>query len=61
MKTIIIEKFKNYFSQIDISNNSILNEIYSADIVFKDPIHEIKCIEKLKESFQKWNDNLREG
>ncbi|WP_296622827.1 nuclear transport factor 2 family protein [Marivirga sp.] len=61
MKTIIIEKFKNYFSQIDFSNNSILNEIYSADIVFKDPIHEIKGIENLKEYFQKLNDNLIEG
>jgi limonene-1,2-epoxide hydrolase len=61
MKTIILEKFKNYFAEIDFTNNSILNEIYSDDIVFKDPIHEIHGIENLKKYFQKLNDNLIEG
>lgn len=61
MKTIIIEKFKNYFSQINFKNNSTLDEIYSDRIVFKDPIHEIHGIENLKEYFNKLNDNLIEG
>jgi limonene-1,2-epoxide hydrolase len=61
MKTIILEKFKNYFSQIDFTNNSVLNEIYSDDIVFKDPIHEIHGIENLKEYFNKLNENLIQG
>ncbi|MGM0579985.1 MAG: nuclear transport factor 2 family protein [Bacteroidota bacterium] len=61
MKTIILEKFKKYFSQIDFSNNSTLDEIYSDHIVFKDPIHEIQGIENLKEYFNKLNDNLIEG
>lgn len=61
MKTIIIEKFKYYFSQIDLTNSSILDETYSEDIVFKDPIHEISGIENLKEYFNKLNDNLIEG
>ncbi len=61
MKTIILEKFKNYFSRIDFTNNSVLNEIYSDDIVFKDPIHEIHGIENLKEYFNKLNENLIQG
>lgn len=61
MKTIILEKFKQYFSPIDFTDQSNLNEIYSDQIVFKDPIHEIKGIENLKAYFQKLNDNLIEG
>jgi hypothetical protein len=61
METIILEKFKNYFSQINFKNNSTLDEIYSDRIVFKDPIHEIQGIENLKEYFNKLNENLIEG
>lgn len=61
MKTIILEKFKKYFSKIDLTNSSVLNEIYSDDIVFKDPIHEMQGIENLKEYFNKLNENLIEG
>ncbi len=61
MKTIILEKFKNYFSQIDFTNSSVLNEIYSDQIVFKDPIHEIHGIGNLEAYFIKLNDNLIEG
>ncbi|WKK76630.2 nuclear transport factor 2 family protein [Marivirga salinae] len=61
MKAIILEKFKNYFSQIDFTNNSVLNEIYSDHIVLKDPIHEIHGIENLKAYFNKLNENLIEG
>lgn len=60
MKTTTLEKFKHYFFQIDFSNDSILNEIYSEDIVFKEPIQEIQGIENLKAYFNKLNDNLIE-
>ncbi|ADR22349.1 transcriptional regulator [Marivirga tractuosa] len=61
MNIHVVEKFKQYFSPIDFKNQSILNEIYSDHIVFKDPIHEIHGIENLKEYFNKLNDNLIEG
>ncbi|WKV13015.1 nuclear transport factor 2 family protein [Marivirga harenae] len=61
MNTTTLEKFKHYFSPIDFNNISILEEIYSEDIVFKDPIHEIDGIENLKAYFQKLNENLIEG
>jgi limonene-1,2-epoxide hydrolase len=61
MKTTTLEKFKNYFSPIDFNKLSILDEIYSDNIIFKDPIHEIQGIENLKTYFQKLNDNLIEG
>ncbi|SMG52461.1 hypothetical protein SAMN05661096_03931 [Marivirga sericea] len=61
MNTVIIEKFKHYFSPINFNGQSILKEIYSDHIVFKDPIHEIHGVENLKSYFQKLNENLIEG
>lgn len=61
MITQFLEKFKHYFSPINFNDQSILKEIYSDHIVFKDPIHEIQGIENLKAYFQKLNDNLTEG
>ncbi len=61
MGTIVVEKFKDYFSPIDFTKQSVLNEIYSDNIVFKDPIHETHGIESLKSYFQKLNENLIEG
>ena len=61
MNKVIIEKFKNYFAQMDLGNDSSLGDIYSNTIVFTDPIHEISGIEKLREYFSKLNDNLIEG
>lgn len=56
-----VEKFKSYFTQLKRDNNTTLNEIYSEDIIFTDPIHEIRGIENLKSYFKKLDDNLIEG
>ncbi len=61
MNEVIIKKFTNYFAKMDFDNDSALNEIYSDDIVFQDPIHKICGIERLYDYFSKLNDNLVEG
>ena len=61
MEQIIIEKFRNYFAQMDFSNDSMLSEIYSDNVVFIDPIHEINGIDNLSKYFDKLNSNLVEG
>lgn len=61
MNKKVLENFKNYFARMDFNNNSVLNDIYSKNVVFIDPIHEINGIEKLCEYFHKLNDNLVEG
>jgi limonene-1,2-epoxide hydrolase len=61
MSTKTIEKFKNYFSQMDFDNDSILGEIYAEKVVFKDPLHKIEGINKLRLYFGKLNENLIEG
>lgn len=61
MSKKIIEKFKYYFTQMDFDNSSVLDEIYSNNIVFVDPIHEISGLETLKKYFNSLNNNLIEG
>jgi limonene-1,2-epoxide hydrolase len=61
MNKEIIRKFKEYFTELNLDDTSVLNEIYSDNIVFTDPIHEICGIEKLNKYFNKLNDNLIEG
>lgn len=61
MNQPIIDKFKSYFTQMNFDHPSVLNEIYSDQIVFKDPIHEIEGIKNLKAYFDQLNNNLIEG
>ena len=61
MNNTVLTKFKNYFAKMDFDNDSILDDIYSKNVVFKDPIHEINGIEHLSKYFKKLNDNLIEG
>ncbi|MBK6263848.1 nuclear transport factor 2 family protein [Marivirga sp. S37H4] len=56
-----VEKFKSYFAQLKLDNNAVLNEIYSEDVIFTDPIHQIKGLENLKSYFKKLDSNLVEG
>ncbi|PCH66730.1 MAG: transcriptional regulator [Bacteroidetes bacterium] len=61
MNNIILEKFKNYFTKLNLDDSSALDEIYTDDVLFKDPIHEISGIGNLKYYFEKLNKNLIEG
>jgi ketosteroid isomerase-like protein len=56
-----VEKFKTYFTQMKFGDNSMLNKIYSDDIIFIDPIHKITGIGNLKSYFKKLDTNLEEG
>lgn len=61
MQIETVEKFKAYFSQMKLSNDTILNEIYSDNVIFIDPIHQINGIENLKSYFKKLDGNLIKG
>ena len=61
MNPKVILAFKKYFEELDLSNSSKLEEIYSEDICFKDPIHEILGLNNLKSYFKKLNSNLIQG
>lgn len=56
-----VEKFKEYFTQMRFGDDTVLNEIYSDNVIFIDPIHRINGIENLKSYFKKLNDNLIDG
>jgi len=61
MSKEIVEKFKSYFTKMEFTNESILNEIYFIDVQFTDPIHEIQGLQNLIQYFNKLNDNLDSG
>lgn len=61
MQRETVEKFKAYFSQMKLGNDTILNEIYSDNVIFIDPIHQINGIENLKSYFKKLDGNLIKG
>lgn len=61
MNREIINQFKEYFNHLELNNLSVLNQIYSEDMIFKDPIHQIQGVENLKQYFAKLNSNLISG
>ena len=61
MQIETVEKFKAYFNQMKLGNDTILNEIYSDNVIFIDPIHQINGIENLKSYFKKLDGNLIKG
>ena len=61
MNKEVINKFKRYFTELNLEDASLLDEIYADEILFKDPIHEISGIENVKLYFKKLNENLISG
>jgi ketosteroid isomerase-like protein len=61
MNTGIINTFKAFFSQMNLDELSALENIYSKDIVFKDPVHELRGIEELRRYYTRLNSNLISG
>jgi len=48
----ILESFKQLYSQFDCDTANNLDDIYTADIVFTDPIHRIEGLEQVKRYFK---------
>lgn len=61
MQLETVERFKAYFVQMKLGDDSALNEIYSDNVIFIDPIHRISGVENLKAYFKKLDSNLIEG
>lgn len=54
----IIAKFVKYYGQLDLKDLSKLDEIYSINVSFTDPIKEMKGLDALKKHFAGLNKNL---
>ncbi len=61
MQIETIEKFKAYFTRLKLDDDAELNEIYSNNVLFIDPLHSINGLKNLKEYFKKLDSNLLEG
>jgi hypothetical protein len=49
--TLLIERFKAYFKLLHESDLSQLRDLYSEQILFKDPVHEIRGLVELEDYF----------
>jgi hypothetical protein len=49
--TLLIERFKAYFKILHESDLSQLRDLYSEQILFKDPVHEIRGLVELEDYF----------
>jgi hypothetical protein len=49
--TPVIERFKNYFRVMHEADLARLREIYSDQILFKDPVHDIRGLVELEDYF----------
>ena len=51
MTTPLLDRFKNNFSDLTKADWSQLSEIYADNIIFKDPVHEIKGLVAVEDYF----------
>lgn len=49
--TSLVERFKDYFRLLHEADLSQLREIYAHEILFKDPVHEIRGLVELEDYF----------
>ena len=49
--TFLIERFKSYFKRLHEADLSQLRGLYSDDVLFKDPVHEIRGLVELEDYF----------
>ena len=51
MKNVLLERFKDNFKDLQQADWSQLGEIYADDIVFRDPVHELRGLVTLEDYF----------
>lgn len=56
----VINSFKHYYSHFSSHDMSALDEFYSENLVFADPIHQIESLEDVRQYFFSMCDNLTE-
>ena len=54
----IIDKFKSVYEKLDADNLSLVDTIYDDNIIFIDPFHEIRGLQKLTDYFSNLYKNL---
>jgi ketosteroid isomerase-like protein len=55
-----IDSIARFYSQLDPSDLSVLRDVYHQDVVFRDPMHEIKGLENLHRYFENMYQNTRD-
>lgn len=58
MQNTLVEQFKTFYADLANTDLGKLQSLYGADVVFKDPIHEIRGIVALEDYMAKMYENL---
>ncbi|MFO1418388.1 MAG: nuclear transport factor 2 family protein [Methylotetracoccus sp.] len=53
-----IQRFKSVFNELNASNLDRLPEIYSADVIFRDPVHALNGLPELRAYYQRLYDGV---
>lgn len=61
MEPICIQKFKEYFEKIGQLEIDFLDDVYSENVEFQDPLHRFNGLAEVKGYFTKLNSNLGMG
>lgn len=56
--TLWLKEFKQLFNQLNATNLELLEQWYSQEIVFQDPLHQIQGLSQLKRYFSGLYENL---
>lgn len=56
----VLQTFKRVFDQLDRDHLGIVDELYTSDIHFKDPIHELNGIGELRKYYTRLYDGVDE-
>lgn len=60
MNNDLIESFKLAYSDLSVMDMSRLDEIYAEDLLFKDPIHEIRGLQCMQDYMAELMENVHE-
>lgn len=55
------ERFKTQYAKLDTMNLSNLKELYSPDVIFKDPVHKLRGLVAVEDYMASLCENISEG
>ncbi|MFZ1327161.1 MAG: nuclear transport factor 2 family protein [Candidatus Contendobacter sp.] len=53
-----LDRFKNSFNQLNKDSLALLDEIYTADVAFRDPVHTLQGLPALRDYYRRLYDGV---
>ncbi len=55
----LLDNFKSIFNQLNNNNLELLDEIYTMDVIFRDPVHALNGLPALRDYYARLYDGVR--